>query len=84
MIDDDLDNNPALALLEAAWFDAICPCCDDLHALPLHPMHLAALENEVGSLAVDARFNAIKSNPPAVPCPYCAFRYGDAASEGKP
>ena len=84
MIDDDLDNNPALALLEAVWFNAICPRCDELHALPLHPTHLAALENEAGSRAVDARFNAIESNPPAVPCPYCAFRYGEAASEGKP
>ena len=84
MIDDDLGNNPALALLEASWFNAICPRCDELHALPLHPIHLAALENEAGSRAVDARFDAIKSDPPAVPCPYCAFRYGDASSEGEP
>ena len=89
MIDDDLDNNPALALLEAAWFDAICPRCDELHALPLHPIHLAALENEAGSRAVDARFDAIKSNPPAAPgsphltapAPGCNVRLvGDKAS----
>ena len=64
MIDDDLDHTPALALLEAAWFDAICPCCDELHALPLHPVHLAALENEVGSRAVGARFDAILLDAP--------------------
>ena len=63
-------------MLAGANFEVICDVCDTPSVASIDPLALAAIANAFRGAAIEARFDALRNDPPTQRCGACLFQYG--------